>query len=257
MISPPDPTSDRPPAFTLIELLATVAIVGLLAAILTPTLNSAISRGKAAKCVANLRQIGVAVSAYAGENNAAFPRGGWGDSGALPLDPPGTDGVGWLTDIYPYLDEKREIFVCPEGEETSPSGQLSWMRMPGKTMADPRYPSHYAYNAQLNTNRMSLRNNNPPLNVDRIPAVKNLSGLPVMIDIVFQTSFLGYDSMFASSPSPTGNQVFAARHSGRGNILWGDGRVSSMSYAEWASAPDDRLPNGGGWKKYKFCMGEY
>lgn len=242
--------------FTLLEILAVIAILGLLAALLVPAYNSAVSNSQGAKCLANLRQIGGAVAAYTGENNGAFPRGGWGGAGALPLDPPGTDGVGWLTDIFPYLDENRQVFVCPAGEETSPTGQQSWMRMPGKTMADPRYPSHYAYNAQLNTNRESLRNNNPPLHVDRVTAVKRLSGLPVLIDIVFQSNFLGYDSMFVANPPPTASQAFAARHQGRGNVLWGDGSVSSLSYAEWASAPSNRVPPGG-WSKYKFCLGDY
>jgi len=244
-------------AFTLIEMLITLAIVAILAALLVPTVRSVLSRGKAAKCVSNLRQIGVAVAAYAADNNGAFPRGGWGGSGALPLDPPGTDGVGWLTDIFPYLGEQREVFICPEGKSTSPTGQKSWMRMPGKTMSDPLYPSHYAYNAQLNTNRISLRSNTPTLHVDRLASVRRLSGLPVMIDIVFQSNFLGYDSLFTPSPSATGSQVFADRHMGRGNILWGDGSVSSMTYGEWAAAPEERVPSGGGWKKYKFCMGDY
>lgn len=255
LLPPSSPTNRR--GFTLIELLAVMVVIGVLATLLFPGMKSMVARGQAAKCISNLRQIGVAVAAYSGENNGAFPRGGWGDSGALPLDPPGTDGVGWLTDIYPYLGERREVFICPSGAEKSPTGAGPWMRMPGGTWTDPLYPSHYAYNAQLNTNRASLRSNNPPLNVDRAAAVQRLSGLPVMIDIVFQTNFLGYDSLFAANPSPTVSQAFAARHANKGNILWGDGSVSALSYAEWSAAPDTRVTAGGGWKKYKFCIGEY
>lgn len=253
---PPRLSSRLKRAFTLMELLAVVATVALLAALLIPGFQTMLTRAEGAKCMANLRQIGSAVAAYTAEHDGAFPRGGWGGAGSVPLDPPGTDGVGWLTDIFPYLNENRAVFICPAGSETSPTGELSTMRMPGKTMADPRYPSHYGYNAQLNTNRESLRNNTPPLHVDRVSAVKRLSSLPVLIDIVFQSNFLGYDSMFLPSPPETQRQAFSGRHAGAGNILWGDGAVSTMTPAQWASAPEDRGATGG-WKYYQFCMGDY
>lgn len=247
----------RGAAFTLVELLTVMAIVGILVALLFPGYRSVTARAEGAKCLSNLKQIGIAIASYAGENNGAFPRGGWGDAAALPLDPPGTDGVGWLTDIYPYLNERREVFICPAGKERSPSGAASWMRMPGKTLADPRYPMHYAYNAQLNSNRAAFRNNNPVLNVDRVGAVNNLSGLPVMIDVVFQNNFYGgVATIFNPEPPASADQAFAARHMGTGNILWGDGRVSAMTAADWSTAPDERVKTAA-WRRYRFCMGDY
>lgn len=243
--------------FTLIELLTVIALVGILVALLFPGLRSVKARAEGAKCLSNLKQIGVAVASYAGENNGAFPRGGWGDATALPLDPPATDGIGWLTDIFPYLNERREVFICPAGKEASPTGATSWIRMPGKSYADPRYPMHYAYNAQLNSNRAAFRNNNPVLNVDRVAAVGNLSGLPIMIDIVFQNNFYGgVSTVFNPEPPATAGEAFAARHQGTGNILWGDGRVTAMTAADWSAAPDERVKTAA-WRRYRFCMGEY
>ncbi len=53
--------------FTLLELLVTIAIIAVLAAVLLPGLNSARNRAFGAECVSNLRQIGVALLQYTGD----------------------------------------------------------------------------------------------------------------------------------------------------------------------------------------------
>ena len=63
------------PAFTLIELLVVIAIISLLTAILLPVFFSVRGRARQTVCVSNLRQIGMAMSLYADDNEDLYPYG--------------------------------------------------------------------------------------------------------------------------------------------------------------------------------------
>jgi len=56
-------------AFSLVELLVVIAIIGILAALLLPALSTAKERSKRVQCKNHLRQIGIAMVMYAGENS--------------------------------------------------------------------------------------------------------------------------------------------------------------------------------------------
>ena len=60
-------------AFTLIELLVVLAIIALLAALLLPALGRAKESARAAVCLSNLHQIGIALQLYVSENNNKLP----------------------------------------------------------------------------------------------------------------------------------------------------------------------------------------
>ena len=59
--------------FTLIELLVVIAIIAVLAAMLLPALNGAKQEGIAVKCLANQRQMILALNAYMEDNREKFP----------------------------------------------------------------------------------------------------------------------------------------------------------------------------------------
>lgn len=61
------------PAYTLVEMLAAIALVGILAVLLVPTAKGILERAVISKSANNLRQIGVAVSGYVVDNNGALP----------------------------------------------------------------------------------------------------------------------------------------------------------------------------------------
>src|ERR1700722_4992944 len=116
-------------AFTLLQLLVTVAVGSLLAVAILPTLQSDHQTLQRAICANNLREIGQAITMYANDNNDFFP--------------PGYDniqGSDWHLTIGPYLAKsqttypsggtKSPVFICPAAA-TPPAGSTTSLTYTG------------------------------------------------------------------------------------------------------------------------------
>ncbi len=90
-------------AFTLVEVLVVLAIMGVLIALLLPAVQSARESARRTSCATNLQQIGLALQSYH-QAHRMFPPGYISD-----VDNMGNDigpGWGWAAMLLPYLDEK-------------------------------------------------------------------------------------------------------------------------------------------------------
>ncbi|MHA1600195.1 MAG: prepilin-type N-terminal cleavage/methylation domain-containing protein [Alphaproteobacteria bacterium] len=111
-------------AFTLIEMLVVVAIIGLLIAVLLPSLANAREQGKRAVCLSNLRQMGVGFSGYSSDSKGKLP---W--KGSFPYTlmegiyyMPEYEGDDWIqvnyAVLYPrYIGREPKIFYCPSNTQ--------------------------------------------------------------------------------------------------------------------------------------------
>ena len=124
-------------AFTLVELLVVVTIIGLLSALLLSAISSAKARGCSAVCKNHLRQMGLGLQMYVDENAQRYPH--W----VNPYAPEFNDAVGpvntryWWAKLLPYypVNWLDKAYHCP-GYKGAIAGEIS-----------PRPPlGSYAYN---------------------------------------------------------------------------------------------------------------
>ena len=93
----PDSNRNRyKPGMTLVEILVVITIIGILIACIYPSVKNGINSSNGAKCLSNLRQIGVGAELYTQEHNNMFP---------------GVDF--WPNQLSPYILSKAYVDIPP------------------------------------------------------------------------------------------------------------------------------------------------
>lgn len=80
-------------AFTLVELLVVIAMIGLLIALLLPAVQSARESSRRAKCMNNLHQAGISMHLFHDSQGVLPPRG------------TSSPSAGWVSFLLPYIEQ--------------------------------------------------------------------------------------------------------------------------------------------------------
>ena len=216
--------------FTLIELLVVIAIIALLAAILFPVFARARENARRASCQSNLKQMGLGILQYTGDNDELYPLRRFAPfgTGAAYSSSDGSqrdyDQNSWRTSIQPYI-KSTQLFSCPSNTDNS------------KATYDPEfarsYAANWAYGADLvdrgvfnqTTPRALAEMASPAQTI----AVCEIKGVPyVAFNVERPTSPSYSDAGTGGGTSAGYGEMLYVGHLSTSNYLFADGHVKAM-----------------------------
>jgi prepilin-type processing-associated H-X9-DG protein/prepilin-type N-terminal cleavage/methylation domain-containing protein len=194
-------------AFTFLELLIVMAIIAMLAALIVALIGPVNAMRDQSHSASNLRQWGVALAAYANDNDGFIPRRGQGVQPVGQLNRP----EDWFNALPPYLGMKPYGDLVAAGQRPKAGANSIFIRPGAK---DPGGTAFLSYGMNMNLSPWNLSMATKLGQIEQ-PAVT-----------VFLAEAPGqYASTYPSS-QPYG---CVAPYRKQGNILFLDGHVSAYS----------------------------
>ena len=220
-------------AFTLIELLTVIAIIGILAAIIIPTVGAVRRNAANASDTSNLRQLGAAIHLHITDNRGMLP------NRALTI--PGTSTGSGNPDRWNF-HEAVDRYMSRGGKFTASSvfnflnrplwssrfaeAPANWVPIPGFDMVGP---IAYSYNPHVTNTRWA----------SRFAAVPTPSQTVIMGEVNHDTnSRVGNPMVVDSAPTLAADvqSNYRVSRNGKALYLFLDGRVSSLEGDQSESA---------------------
>jgi len=196
--------------FSLIEILVVLAIIAILAALIFPVFAAARGKARATKCMANLKQIGMAIEMYAADYDELYPFAKDAADEAVPQQwdalPYWQAWIPYMPRLHESLDpyiRNRELWHCPSDggfDELEDSGYP----MDARPTCYAKWGASYFYRTEIGF---------------RFTASGNMVD-PVATNLIFD----GHGSWHGHG---------LIRHEKRWNILYADGHVKTANVQQF------------------------
>lgn len=212
-------------AFTLVELLTVIAIIGILAAILIPVVGSVRKSARNSQCVSNLRQWSTAIGLYANDN-----RGTYFVQGRYPT--PTSSSITWA--------------VATTNSTNWPYGRYIGHYTSGYDLRFcPLYEQEYTGNKPISYAITRPRSNNvvwPDATAVPIKQINNPARALLLIDtdpsLIEAIPWVSNLADMNARVVPTLTTAAFNRHNSTLNALFHDGHVASVTAADIAANGD-------------------
>lgn len=244
--------------FTLIELLVVVAIIGILASLLMPSLSKSRKKARGVVCLNQQKQIGLAIFLYSGDNDNYFPFADDRDGSSYAYDDLISDymSLEW-EDNHKAMDEiptaiyplKNNPFLCPNDDLPSRNSVrhrrtygLNRARINGLGFVGIAWVVGQANRSTNWGTRGSVK----------ISDVEDHSGTIALTEEVYDLNAVGRSNNRDVIDGPYDQELYSDGLHGqqRFNYLFTDGHAKVLSHTATVGSGDYNSPRGM-WTRYK------
>jgi len=223
-------------AFTLVEMLVVIAVIGILAAMLLPALSKAKQNGLQISCRNNLHEMGIGFTLYYSENKEYFPAPG----SKTAYGPQPEDWIWWQQDrdvnqssIARDIGKfNAKVFTCPMDKDALA------LQTQGELADDP-----YRYSYSLTSYDLTSTSNNPGMSTIitktrqvfpfKSTSIRNPSAKIMLVEesreTINDSRWVPVEVSGSGSGRHTTYNYVTDRHNGKGDVEFADTHIEAVT----------------------------